>query len=172
MIDPGLFKTDDTFAAVIKNLQLRGHAVDFIEDLKHTVNARRKIMVESEELQRKRNEISREIGNQKNSLAPEKFEHLRQEVKAISHNIEQLKADLQQAEEKYNDYLLNLPNILLAEVPAGKDERDNQVVRQHGTIPVFAFTPLPHYEIMEKLQLADFDRGVKLAGSRFYVYNE
>jgi seryl-tRNA synthetase len=62
-----------------------------------------------------------------------------------------------------------LPNIPAADVPVGKDSQDNIVVRSWGKPVKFPFTPLPHWELGEKLDIIDFQRGAKLSGSRFYV---
>ena len=66
--------------------------------------------------------------------------------------------------------LLSIPNILHESVPVGNDENDNKVVRVWGEKPVFDFQPKAHYDIGTDLDILDFERGVKLAGARFYVY--
>jgi len=70
---------------------------------------------------------------------------------------------------KLNELLLRLPNIPDARVPIGKDDSENPVVRTWGEPQKFSFTPKPHWELGESLNIIDFERGVKLSGTRFYV---
>ena len=65
--------------------------------------------------------------------------------------------------------MLEVPNLPDPTVPVGRDDRDNTVLRSEGTPRQFDFTPLPHWEIGPDLDILDFDRGVKIAGSRFYI---
>jgi seryl-tRNA synthetase len=81
-----------------------------------------------------------------------------------------LGTELSLAERKVEELALNLPNIPRPYVVVGTSEADNRVIRTEGTPPQFtAFKPLPHWEIGENLGIIDFDRGVKLSGTRFYV---
>jgi seryl-tRNA synthetase len=74
------------------------------------------------------------------------------------------------AEREFHSRMLELPNIPRADVPVGASEADNRVIKTEGTpIEFTAFKPLPHWELGEKLGILDFDRGVKLSGTRFYV---
>jgi seryl-tRNA synthetase len=77
---------------------------------------------------------------------------------------------LRLAEDDLDSLMLTLPNIPRADVPVGASEADNRVISSQGTpIEFTAFKPLPHWELGEKLGIIDFDRGVKLSGTRFYV---
>ncbi len=80
-----------------------------------------------------------------------------------------LDEDLRQVQEQLTSIQSGLPNIPDARVPYGKDDTENQVVRSHGELPRFDFTPKPHWELGTDLNIIDFDRGVKITGSRFYV---
>jgi seryl-tRNA synthetase len=74
------------------------------------------------------------------------------------------------AEREFHSLMLELPNIPNADVPVGASEADNRVIETEGTPLEFtAFKPLPHWELGENLGIIDFDRGVKLSGTRFYV---
>jgi len=88
--------------------------------------------------------------------------------KDLKEQLKKVEPDFRQAKEKYVELMLQIPNVAAAEVPVGKDETDNQVVRQEGVLPEFEFTPLPHQELMEKLDWVDTERGVKIAGFRGY----
>ena len=95
-------------------------------------------------------------------MSPEEGRKLRDAINA-------LEVDSNALEEKLKDLLLKVPNIPDESVPVGNTEEDNVVLRTIGEIPQFDFQPRPHWEIGEKLGIIDFDRGVKLSGTRFYV---
>src|SRR3990172_3706928 len=67
------------------------------------------------------------------------------------------------------DLLLQVPNIPHSSVPVGKDSNDNIIIRSWGEVPKFDFKPAPHWTLGESLGIIDFDRGVKISGSRFYL---
>lgn len=71
--------------------------------------------------------------------------------------------------EQLDELMLRIPNIPHEDAPVGKDETENVLVRAEGELPSFAFDPKPHWELGPALGILDFDRGVKLSGSRFYV---
>jgi seryl-tRNA synthetase len=78
-------------------------------------------------------------------------------------------ADVASAEAEFERRMLEMPNLPHPSVPMGPDESANVVVRTEGTPATFDFAPLPHWEIGERLGIIDFERGVKISGSRFYV---
>ena len=88
----------------------------------------------------------------------------------VSNPLLELGSRLAEAEREFHSLMLELPNIPRADVPVGASEADNRVVKTEGTpIEFTAFKPLPHWELGENLGIIDFDRGVKLSGTRFYV---
>jgi seryl-tRNA synthetase len=87
---------------------------------------------------------------------------LGEQISALQQETSQVKANLE-------SLLLELPNIPHISVPLGKNESNNIVVRTWGEPREFSFKPLPHWELGEKLGIIDFQRGVKLSGTRFYV---
>ena len=76
---------------------------------------------------------------------------------------------LRQVDADFSAAMLRIPNPPDPEVPVAPDESGNVVVAEHGTKPAFDFTPVPHWDLGEKLDIIDMERGVKLSGSRFYV---
>ncbi|HLC29652.1 MAG TPA: serine--tRNA ligase [Dehalococcoidia bacterium] len=128
----------------------------------------RKLLHESEDLRAKRNEVSKNLGRVKNE-SPEAFERLRAEMREVGDRISTLETAISEQESRLQDLLLQLPNLPDASVPEGESEENNAVVRSEGTPRAFEFTPLPHWDLGERLDIIDFDRGVKLSGSRFYV---
>jgi seryl-tRNA synthetase len=128
---------------------------------------RRSILRELESLRSERNRVSKEIGTmKKRSLDTSDLEA---QVKKIREGVEKLEAKLSLVEKQMKEVMLRLPNIPHESVPIGEDEKDNLEVRRYGTPRDFNFEPKPHWEIGEKLDILDFERGAKLSGSRFTV---
>lgn len=119
---------------------------------------------QAEALRAKRNEVSKQISKMK-----DKPSELIAEMRQVGEQIDSLEAATAKMWAELEDYLLRLPNIPNPSVPVGKDSADNIVVRSSAEPKGFSFTPLPHWELAEKLDIIDFQRGVKLSGTRFYV---
>lgn len=128
---------------------------------------RRSILRELEALRFERNRISKEIGTMKKQSLD--TSNLEAQVKKLRENIENLEVKLSLVENQMKEVMLRLPNIPHESVPTGEDEKDNVEVRKYGTPKDFNFEPKPHWEIGEKLDILDFERGAKLSGSRFTV---
>ena len=96
------------------------------------------------------------------NIAQERGRTLRNQIRSYEETVRDI-------EQKLNDLLLQVPNIPDASVPVGKDEADNILVRQWGEPKAFDFNPAPHWTLGESLGIIDFERGVKLSGSRFYI---
>ena len=127
---------------------------------------RRTLIHEVEELRAQRGAASRGIKD----IAPGGArEQAIAEMRALGDRISGLEAEVEVAEAEFRRRLLEVPNIPHSRVPVGPDESANAVVRTEGTLPVYDFTPRPHWEIGSALDIIDFDRGVKISGSRFYV---
>ena len=128
---------------------------------------RRKVLLDVEKLKERRNAGSKEVGVRKK--AGEDTEALQNEIRELGEEIKAFddRADAIQAE--LDELALRIPNRPHASVPKGKDENDNIEMRRWGTPREFDFAPKPHWELGEALGIMDFDRGVKLAESRFTV---
>jgi seryl-tRNA synthetase len=135
-----------------------------IDDILSLDRQRRNVLTEAETLRARRNEVSKQIGK-----TGEKPPQLIEEMRQIGDTIKLLDEEVKSIEEELSSLLLRVPNIPDASVPVGKDENDNTTVRSWGEARQFDFQPLPHWELGEKLGIIDFERGVKLSGSRFYV---
>jgi seryl-tRNA synthetase len=169
MIDPRLIRENiDYMRRVLKNRNMED-VVD-LSLLERIDKERRRIITESDELREKRNRISKEIGNRK--TRGESADDLMSEVQGLGDGIKKLEIEAEELEQEYNDMLLSLPNVLDDSVPVGNDEHDNKTVRTWGKKPEFGFRPKPHYDIGVDLNILDFERGVKLSGTRFYVYRD
>src|SRR5262249_36591873 len=126
---------------------------------------RRSLIQEVESLRAKRAEVSRTIGKQD----PAARQQLVGEMRAVGDRIAELEQQLAGVESEFERQMLEIPNLPDPSVPLGRDERDNVVIRSAGEPRQFAFTPRPHWEIGPDLGIIDFERGVKISGSRFYV---
>jgi seryl-tRNA synthetase len=148
-------------------LTLRGQALPW-ETFETLDLDRRTILQEVEVLKHRRNVVSELIGRLKKEQkeAPETIEEMRE----VSRRIKELDEALTGIEEKFQDFLLNLPNIPHESVPVGYSSEDNPVVRTWGEKPVFPFDPQAHWDIGESLEILDFERATKLTGARFVVY--
>ncbi|MAH39387.1 MAG: serine--tRNA ligase [Dehalococcoidales bacterium] len=127
------------------------------EILKLDVERRQKTL-KLEDLRHARKEIAR----QKKTEAQDEARQLRDKIKELEENVRNLDTQLE-------ELLLQVPNIPQPSVPVGKNENDNIVVRSWGEPPKFNFEPSPHWKLGEALDIIDFERGVKLSGTRFYV---
>jgi seryl-tRNA synthetase len=148
---------------VRKALQNRGETIT-LDQIISLDERRRKLLHDMETLRAQRNEVSKQIGKM-----ADKPSKLIAEMRELGEKVTSLEAEINQGESELDDLLLRLPNIPAADVPIGKDTQDNIVVRSWGKPPDISFKPLPHWELAEKLDIIDFQRGVKLSGSRFYV---
>jgi seryl-tRNA synthetase len=129
---------------------------------------RRALLQELEGLRAQINELSRRVGHLR-QRDPQAAEAARNESRALGTRVRELEEEVTQVERDLEAQLAWLPNLPADDVPDGADERDNVVVRTWGEPRRHAFTPRPHWELGERLGIIDFERGVKLAGTRFYV---
>lgn len=136
-------------------------------DIILTLDEKRRNLIQSvEELRAERNTVSKEIGRMKDKEArQEKIDAMR----TLGEKVDALDADLKVVESVLQDHLDGIPNIPDPEVPVGVDDSDNIVLRTIGKLPEFDFEPQPHWDLGPALGIIDFERGVKLSGSRFYV---
>ena len=125
---------------------------------------RRSAIAEGDDLRARRNEVSRRLGKTK-----ERPPDLIEEMREVSGRIRALEGEVRDSEQEISTLVLDVPNIPRSDVPTGETEADNVVVRTIGDRPPLSFEPKPHWELGEQLDIIDFARGVKLAGSRFYV---
>jgi seryl-tRNA synthetase len=124
---------------------------------------------ESQTLQAEQNRLSKEIGR---AAAGEARERAKADSTALKEKIEKLNGELASAEAALDGVLLELPNLPHPSVPVGKDESENVVLREEGKKRGYDFQPKPHWELGTALDIIDFERGVKISGSRFYVLKD
>jgi len=164
MLDINLIReTPEEVRQALRNRQM---ATDIVDQVQTLDAERRRLLTEVEALKNERNRASKEIGKLKDAAErQERIEAMRivgDQIAAMDERVRQVDADLQAL-------VASIPNIPDPTTPLGKDEHDNQVVETIGEIPQFDFTPLPHWELGPRLGIINFEQGVKITGSRFYV---
>jgi len=131
-----------------------------LEEILQLDGERRQKMTELEEQRRVHKVASKQ--RQLDEASMEEGRKRREQMKALEDQSTQI-------DEKIKNLLLQLPNIPQSSVPIGKSSEDNIQVRSWGEVRKLDFIPLPHWELGEKLNIIDFERGSRLSGSRFYV---
>ncbi|MDP2182072.1 MAG: serine--tRNA ligase [Actinomycetota bacterium] len=154
--------------AVREALAARGSSWD-IEAFARLDEERRELIQVVEGLQARRNEASKQIGALMKDGKREEAEVAKESVREVNDEIAQHDAHLEHVEADVRQLLMTVPNIPDASVPVGPDETANVEVRRWGTPREFDFEPVPHWDLGPALGAIDFDRGVKLAKSRFIV---
>ena len=152
---------------VRRALESRGE-LDPLAELLELDTHKRQVVTNGDDLRAVRNQVSRHLGEMQ-TAGQQPPEETIQEMRRVGESIQQSEQKVRELEERINEILLVLPNIPLPDVPEGAGEEDNVVVRQWGEPRSLDFTPLPHWELGERLGLIDLARGAKLSGSRFYT---
>ncbi len=144
--------------------------VDFpaadIDALLECDRKRRAAIQETESLRAQRGRRSKEI---RKISDPQEREQAISEMRAVGDRVNQLEKDVSGLEDEFQTRLLEIPNLPHPDVPVGKDDQENIITRTVGELREFAFTPQPHWELGEQLGIIDFERGVKISGTRFYL---
>ena len=147
-------------------LKRRGIDISVVDELAKLDEKWRSLLTEAETLKAERNTVSKEIGATKDKAKREKkIEAMRN----VANQISKLDENIMKIEEELNNLIATVPNLPNPSVPIGKDESENVLVRTVGEKPKFDFKPLPHWELGPNLGILNFEQGVKITGSRFYV---
>jgi len=152
---------------VIEKLKKRGLDGNSIDCILQLDEQRRKILFEVSTLKQERNKVSDEIGRLKKEKkdAQDKILAMRE----VSTKIKEMDSEIKAIEEKIQKSLLEIPNMVDDSVPAGPDEESNIEIRKWGEPRDFDFEPQAHWDLGEKLNILDFERGAKIAAARFTV---
>ncbi|MBI4314563.1 MAG: serine--tRNA ligase [Chloroflexi bacterium] len=163
MLDLNLIRTQPD--VVLASMARRG--LDAPIDEVVSLDARRRaLLTEAEQLKAARNAVSKEIGKIKD--AAEKQAKIA-EQKGVGDKIAALDEQLRQVDAEMFALLSAMPNLLDTRVPDGKDDSENVVLRTVGPVNTLPFEPKPHWVLGTALGIINFEEGVKLTGSRFYV---
>ena len=164
MLDINLVREHpETVREALQKRNMDAAAVDQIQAMDVE---RRQLLTQAEALKAERNNVSRQIGQMKD---PAERQAKIDAMKQVGDKIAALDEQVRQVEEKLQALVATIPNIPDPGTPPGKDERENVVVKVVGAIPEYDFTPQPHWDLGPKLGIIDFERGVKITGTRFYV---
>lgn len=151
---------------VIESLKKRQMDSGVVQTVLDLDQKRRSLLTQVEELKAERNTVSKQIGQSKDQAErQEKIEAMR----VVGDKISSFDEDVRKVEGALNDLIHSIPNIPSDQTPYGKGEEENVVVKTYSEIPTFDFDPLPHWDLGPKLGIIDFEQGVKITGSRFYV---
>jgi seryl-tRNA synthetase len=154
--------------SIIERLETRHESFSYLREIITLDEARRNAIKTVEQLKAERNTVSKKIGQYKREG---------KDISSILNTIETNKTEIAKFEDeiraidyKIESILLRTPNLPHSNIPKGKDENDNKLVKTVGDIPTFDFTPKAHWDLAETLDILDFERATKIAASRFVVY--
>jgi len=163
MLDPKIIRDEPE---KIKKM-LKDRSVDFdFDNMLELDKKRRNLIKQTDELRKKRNQMSIAIGKAKK--LNEDASVLLTDMGKISKELDKLELSQKSIETSYTDLAFSIPNMIHESVPIGPDESANVEIRKWGSIPNFDFDAKGHEEIAEKLGLLDLQRAAKIAGARFY----
>ncbi len=155
--------------AVEAKLRARGaDPTALLGDFRSHDQTRREAITASEQLKARRNELSQQVGALKRE--GKDATSIMDETRALKEKLDELDKTAAALDEQMRLSLASIPNLTRDEVPTGKSEEDNVVVKTWGDKPHFNFAPKPHWEIGEHLGILDLERATKLSGARFAVY--
>lgn len=163
MLDPKLIKEKPQ---IIRDM-LKDRAVDFdLETLIESDQKRRELIIKTDELRKKKNQVALEISQKKK--AGEDASDILSQMKDVSAQITKLESEQETVENTYSKLAFTIPNLFHESVPVGTDESANKEIKKWGEIPNFDFKINDHIDISENLDLVDLERAAKVAGARFY----
>ena len=164
MLDMRLIRDE---ANLVRDALVKRHMDPSVVDQVLALDEQRRLLIQDvEEMRAERNAVSKEIGRMKSEEQRQlKIDAMRE----LGDRIAGIDLDLKRVEDNLHQLVSEIPNIPDPEVPVGVDDSDNIVLRTVGSLPEFDFEPKPHWELGPDLGIIDFEQGVKLAGSRFYV---
>jgi seryl-tRNA synthetase len=162
MLDAKLLKNPSLLKDMIQSRNLQFP----LEDLLQLDSRRRDLIIKVDEIRHRKNVLANLISTKRkmDSAALEEIKLM----KETSNNLSKLEAEKYELDVKFKQLMMLLPNLLLPSVPSGYAESDNVFVRTSGTLRTMDFQPKDHVELSTSLDLVDFERAAKIAGSRFY----
>lgn len=158
----------ENIGLVIEALKNRGDDSSFLDGFLRIENERKNLLQAVENNRQSRNKISEEIAELRRR--GEDPSVMLNKAKDIANTIREQGESLGKLEDNIKDFLLNTPNIPHSSVPVGVSDEDNVEIKRWGEIRKFPFEPKNHWDIGEALGILDFERGAKIAGTRFVLY--
>jgi seryl-tRNA synthetase len=153
---------------VKEKLQHRGEDLNDLDKFEDLDKRRRELIVETEQLKSRRNEVSQQIAIMKREKKD--ADAIIKEMREVGDKIKDFDTELRTIEEQLENIMLTIPNIPHESVPVGDSEDENVETRKWGEVRDFGFEPKPHWDIATDLGIIDFERAGKVTGSRFVFY--
>lgn len=159
-------------ALVQAGLEKRGiaNAAEAIAEIQQFDQRRKSTQGELDEVLHELNTISKQIGLLMRDGRRDEAEGIKERTAELKERSKELKAQLEQVAEDLQTALYQLPNVPNEDVPAGSSEEDNEIIKTSGDIPDLYEGALPHWDLIKKYDIIDFDLGVKITGAGFPVY--
>lgn len=153
----------------LKKRRLR-NVEDSIENILKLDQKRRQTQQQQDSLLSEANSLAREIGNLMKSGNKNEAEALKQKTADLKKQIAELGPELSGTEDELQKALYAIPNVPAEKVPEGAGANDNVTVHEWGKVPALPQDALPHWDLIKKYDIIDFDLGIKIAGAGFPVY--
>lgn len=141
-----------------------------VDEILQLDDERRKLQQDSEQRQSKLNSSAKEIGQLMAKGARDEAEARKAEVASLKSSMQPMLDQLMALEQQVQDIILKLPNIPADKVPPGTSPEDNMIIREGGKKPTLPKTAVPHWELIKKYDIVDFEVGAKITGSGFPLY--
>ena len=154
-------------AFVKESLAMKQSDID-ISNILELDTKRREFLQNVEQLRAQKNQVSNNIAQLKKK--GDNVQDYIINMRSISEKIKELESALKEIDQDISDAIFYIPNIVHSSVPSGEDKTSNVIIKEWGDKPDFAFIPRDHIELGELLNLFDFKRSVKMAGSGFPLY--
>lgn len=162
----------ENYAGTLAGLQKRNfaNAASILDQVIALDDSRKSTQTQRDQIQAEANQISKQIGQLMKEGKSAEASAIRERTAQIKDQIKDLEDQYAKAEEDLKALLYTIPNVPHTSVPAGKSAEDNEIVLQKGEIPALFPEKLPHWELIKKYDIIDFDLGVKITGAGFPVY--
>jgi len=156
---------------VIERLTVRGiDATDTVNQIISLDDKRKATQAKLDSTLAEANKLAKEIGGLFKEGKAEEANAAKAKTGELKEQSTALQEAMNEVQQELNQLLYQLPNLPHASVPKGKADTDNELVSEHGAKPSFAFKPVPHWDLVKKYDLVDFELGVKITGAGFPVY--
>jgi len=163
MLDPKIIREEPE---IIRKM-LKNRAIDFdFDGLVQCDKQRRELIIKTDELRKKRNDVSLEIAQKKK--AGQDSAPLLEMMKEVSQKLEEMEKTQNKVELDYKKLALTIPNLIHESVPIGADQTANKEIKKWGEPPRLDFKVKDHVDFSTSLDLVDLERAAKVAGARFY----
>ena len=168
MIDIKLIRENYNLVKANVKKKFQNDKAKLVDEVKKLDEQWRAIKAKADRLRHDRNKISKEINRLIKSRKQEQAKALIKKAKIIPNKIKDIENKTKSLEKKIKNLLSQIPNMISKKTPSGKDETKNKVIKKHGKIPKFKFKVKNHVELLENLEVIDFDASGKVSGNGFY----